>query len=31
MIELMKPMASAPSVPGLGQMCQSPALAVRDL
>ena len=23
--------ASAPSVPGLGQMCQSPAFAVRDL
>ena len=30
MIELMKPMAKAPSVPGRGQICQSAALAVRD-
>ena len=30
MIELISAMASAPSVPGFGAMCQSAALAVRE-
>ena len=31
MIELITPIASAPSVPGFGDICQSAALAVLDL